>query len=143
MTTKTAVKNDGDKVRLELLPFAALTEVGKAFGHGAKKYADHNYRNGMRWGRIHGAALRHLFAWGDGESVDPEWGLSHLAHAGACVLMLADCELKGHGMDDRWKAPGPCEDLHAMGYVCTSPRQHVGRHEAHDGDGNVLLAWAT
>lgn len=98
-----AEKHDSQKVRVELLPFTALEEVGKAFTYGAKKYADHNYRRGMAWSRLLGAALRHLFAWARGEAADAESGLSHLAHAGACVLMLLDAELHQLGTDDRWR----------------------------------------
>lgn len=100
-----AKKHDGEKVRLELVPFTALFAVGDAFTYGAKKYADHNYRLGMKWSRLLGAALRHLAAWGAGEDHDPESGLPHLAHAGACVLMLLDAELQRLGTDDRWRKP--------------------------------------
>lgn len=99
-----AKKFDGEKVRLDLLPFAAVDEVGRVFTYGARKYADHNYRQGMRWGRLLAAALRHLFAWARGEERDPESGERHLAHAGCCVLMLLDAEVHGIGTDDRWRA---------------------------------------
>lgn len=97
-----AIKYDDEKVRLELLPFQALGEVGKAFTWGAKKYEDHNYRKGFRWTRLVGSILRHTFAWASGENLDPESGLSHLAHAGATVLMLLDAEVNELGEDDRW-----------------------------------------
>ncbi len=98
-----AVKADTQKNRLDLLPFAALEEVGLAFTYGATKYSDNNYRKGMKWGRILGALLRHTTAWARGENKDPESGLRHLAHAGACVLMLLDAELHQIGTDDRWR----------------------------------------
>ena len=98
-----AVKHDAEKVRLELLPFTAMFAIGDAFTYGARKYADHNYRKGMRWSRLLGASLRHLAAWGAGEDLDPESGLHHLAHAGACVMMLLDAQLLKLGEDDRWR----------------------------------------
>jgi hypothetical protein len=67
----------------------------------AKSTGDHNWRKGMAWHRLFGAALRHLWAWYRGEKADPETGLSHLAHAACCVLFLLTYELKGLGTDDR------------------------------------------
>jgi hypothetical protein len=116
-----AVKHDGQKVRLELVPMSALFAVGDAFTYGAKKYADHNYRKGMAWSRLLGAALRHLCAWGAGEDRDPESGLPHLAHAGACVLMLLDAELNQLGTDDRWKANDDSDSTSAPGTRCDDP----------------------
>lgn len=96
------IKADAGKPTMpELLPFGALEQVCAVFAYGAKKYAPHNYRRGegLAWSRLLGAALRHLFAWGGGEDLDPESGFSHLAHACCCCLMLLD----GCGKDDRWK----------------------------------------
>lgn len=98
-----AKKFDDEKIRLELLPFAALEEIGKVFTYGAKKYADHNYRLGMKRSRLLAAALRHLFMWSKGVDRDEESGHYHLAHAGCCVLMLIDAHLHNLGTDDRWK----------------------------------------
>lgn len=102
-----AQKHDQEKNRLELLPFAALEEVGRVFTYGAKKYADHNYRKGLNWSRLLGAAFRHGFRWATGEDRDPESGERHLAHMGCCVLMLLDAEIHGLGTDDRWHPPNP------------------------------------
>jgi hypothetical protein len=102
-----AIKHDAGKPRVDLLPFAALEEIGHAFGYGAGKYADHNYRKGFVWSRLLGSCLRHVFAWGRGEEADPESGLSHLAHAGACVLMMLDAEIYHIGTDDRWRPSEP------------------------------------
>jgi hypothetical protein len=87
------VKFDGDKVRLDLLPFTALESVGVVLTYGAKKYAPDNWRKvpGWRW-RYMGAALRHLFA-SRRSFDDPETGLPHLAHAACCVLFLLEQEL--------------------------------------------------
>lgn len=47
--------------------------------------------------------LRHVFAWIRFEPRDSETTLSHLAHAGCCILFLITYELKGLGTDDRPK----------------------------------------
>lgn len=97
------VKHDSEKNRLELLPVRPLEEVGQAMTHGAKKYGPENYRKGAAWRRYVGAAMRHLFAWARGEEHDPDTGLSHLAHACACLLILRELQIDGLGDDDRIK----------------------------------------
>lgn len=102
-----AIKNDEEKPRLELAVGPGFLEIGKALTYGANKYCPYNYRNngGLAWGRLSGAALRHLTAFMMGEDRDPESGLLHLAHCGASVLMLLDLVVLGIGTDDRWRAP--------------------------------------
>jgi len=102
MSDNTAVKFDGDKIRMELLPTHALEEIGKVMTFGAKKYDDENWRGGMSWKRLVGAALRHLFAWSSGENTDPESGLSHLSHAACCLAFLITYEKTSTGTDDRY-----------------------------------------
>jgi len=104
-----AVKFDGGKTRLELLPFDALSEVADVLAFGAQKYGEHNWCGGMRWSSLIGAALRHIFAWAMGQDKDPETGLSHLAHAGCCILFLIAYQRRGVGEDDRFKVPAPPE----------------------------------
>ncbi len=96
-----AHKNDDGKPRVELIPPLALLEIGKVLEFGAKKYGANNWRNGMHWSRLHGAALRHLLAWFGGEHKDAESDLSHLAHAACCILFLMECEAQQIGHDDR------------------------------------------
>ena len=90
-----------EKPRLELLPFGALTDIADVLTFGARKYGADNWRRGASWSRYFAACLRHLFAWWRGEGNDPETGLSHLAHAGCCILFLIEYEREGLGEDDR------------------------------------------
>lgn len=103
MNKTNAIKKDYDKPPMQLLPTAALVEISKVLEFGAKKYSAENWRNGLEWSRLFGAALRHIFAHKDGEDLDSETGLSHLAHAGCCILFLLEHEMKNLGKDDRWK----------------------------------------
>lgn len=98
-----AIKHDKEKVRLELLSPIAMTEIAKVLTFGASKYADHNWRNGFKWSRLIGAALRHIFSFLNGEDKDPETGLSHLAHAGSCIMFLLEHEIRHKELDDRYK----------------------------------------
>ena len=104
--TNKALKFDEEKNRLELLSTDAIEEIGKVLTFGAKKYDDHNWRKGFKWSRLIGATIRHLFAWMRGEDKDKETGLSHLAHAGCCIMFLLEHEKKGLGIDDRYKTNG-------------------------------------
>ena len=98
-------KYDKEKPRTDLLPSAPLLAIAEVLTFGAKKYEAHNWRGGLEYSRVLGAAMRHLLAYNDGEDKDPESGLSHLAHLGCCVLFLLEQEAKGTGLDDRYKRP--------------------------------------
>lgn len=81
-------KFDTDKIRYDLLPIEALEEVSKVLTFGAKKYGDRNWENGINYSRLFRAAVGHVFDWWRGKDNDEETGLSHLAHAGCCILFL-------------------------------------------------------
>ena len=85
-----AVRHDGDKTDWSLMPWECVEEINKVLDFGAKKYSANNWKagNGFSWTRVLSSMLRHTFAWSRGEDLDPESGLSHLAHMGANVLFL-------------------------------------------------------
>ena len=101
----TGVKHDATKTPLALLPFECLEEIAKVLEFGSRKYSDWNWTRGFKWSRLYSSTLRHLFAHMRGEKLDPETGLSHLAHAGANVLFLIYHELHTVGEDDRHPRP--------------------------------------
>lgn len=96
-------KHDQEKIPVGLLSSRALFKIAEVMGFGAKKYGSHNWRGGIAWSRVSDAALRHLLAWKDGEDLDPESGLNHLAHLGCCVLFLLEYLDSHPGLDDRFK----------------------------------------
>jgi hypothetical protein len=98
---KVGVKYDIGKVGVHLLPPEPLVEIARVLDFGAKKYAAYNWTNGINYSRVYGAALRHLWSWWRGEDLDPETGLSHLAHAGCCVLFLLQYTKNRKTFDDR------------------------------------------
>lgn len=106
-------KHDSEKTRWSLLPLDALEQVCKAFMHGADKYGDGNWEQGAAYNRYWDALERHMVAWQRGEDLDTESGLNHLAHAGACVLILFGMQLRGLGHDNRrkWGPPQPTDEL--------------------------------
>ena len=97
------LKYDAGKVRYELLPPELLEGVATILTFGAAKYADRNWELGMKWSRVFGALMRHLWAWWNPftPSVDAETGHSHLWHAGCCLAFLIAYEQRGVGEDDR------------------------------------------
>lgn len=103
-----ASMTDKSKPPLALVPTALHRAVGRSLGHGAAKYAPHNYRRGMLWSEPYSALQRHLTAWNDGEDIDADSGLSHLDNAAAMLSFLIEYvthrDLYGH-LDDRFKRP--------------------------------------
>src|SRR5690606_36230252 len=102
-------KNDAHKPPLALVPASLETEVAKVMHFGAYKagaegkgYGLHNWRQGCDYSRYISAAKRHINAFNEGEDLDPESGLSHLAHAACCLAFLIEMQKKHFGKDDRY-----------------------------------------
>lgn len=87
---ETAVKFDNDKVDWMILPYDALEEIIKVMEFGARKYARGNFASGegLEYTRVLNSLMRHILAFSRGEDLDPETGISHMAHAGCNVLFL-------------------------------------------------------
>lgn len=85
-----AKKYDEGKPRFDLVPPTIMLEIAKVFTFGASKYGDRNWEQGLDFGRLKGALDRHMNAFWRGEDLDEETGLSHLAHAGCCLLMMGE-----------------------------------------------------
>lgn len=98
-----AIKHDISKPRIDLVPMGLVMAAGRALGFGADKYADYNYLqgDGLKHGRIFAALQRHLWAYWNGEDLDPESDHHHLDHAAACLGMLIDLVEKRPQGDDR------------------------------------------
>ena len=82
-TDKPGVKYDGNKVEMELIINGfprALKEVGRVATFGKNKYSRGGFLevdDGIN--RYTSAMIRHLLADAEGEELDPEMGLPHLA----------------------------------------------------------------
>ena len=89
------IKYDSAKPKMNLLPPKAIVEVAKVLTFGAEKYDAENWRKlDDLQNRYTAGALRHIFAHMDGEKLDPETGLSHMAHALCCLLFKLEIELE-------------------------------------------------
>lgn len=100
---KEGDKFDNSKTRYDLMSPIALEYLALVYTFGAVKYKDHNWRKGIRWSRIFGAIMRHLWAWMLGEDVDDESGLPHLAHAMWGCATLLEYAVICQDKDDRFR----------------------------------------
>ena len=80
----------------------ALWKVAEVGGYGEGKYARYNYVKGYKWSLSYDALQRHLMLFWDGEWLDEESKLPHLAHAAWHCLALMTFYLRGKGTDDRF-----------------------------------------
>lgn len=99
--SKTGGQKGSKLARLDLIPVYAQVEEAKVHGMGATKYAPYNWRRGYDWGLSYGAMQRHLVAFWNGEDIDSESGLPHLAHARWHTGVLLEFLHYGLGTDDR------------------------------------------
>lgn len=105
------IKHDADKARMELYPPEALLATCRILTFGAKKYTDRNWEKGLKFSRVFGATMRHLWSWWRGEDADPETGENHLHHAACCIAFLQTyVEREMSGFDDRSR--NGTENLH-------------------------------
>jgi hypothetical protein len=97
------IKLDSGKPPFDLLDKLALEETAYVMAHGEKKYGTFNWRKGLSQRRACGAALRHIYQHLDGEDLDSESGLLHLAHAMAGVMFAIRMWHQRPDLDDRYK----------------------------------------
>lgn len=90
------------KPGLSKVPPLPLLAIGQVMAVGASKYGPVNWRkNPVSSSTYYDAAMRHLMAWWDGQDLDLETGISHLAHAAANLCILLDADSGPWLLDDR------------------------------------------
>lgn len=96
------------KAPMHLIPPYALEQTAWVQKLGAEKYGPYNWRKtGVCASTYVSAIMRHLNAWRDGEDLDPESGISHIAHIASSCNILLDAGHCGTLQDDRNKKPVP------------------------------------
>lgn len=105
-------KRYGDaKPPLGLFPSVATVYAAKVLQHGAEKYGAYNWRkDAVEAETYYHAVLRHINAWWDGETLDPESGLPHIAHALSGLAILLDADSIGMLIDNR-PLPGKAAEV--------------------------------
>lgn len=99
------MKYDTEKAPMCLIPPEALVQVAQVFGFGAKKYGMNNWRDDgdvTEWSRTYSSIQRQLNAFWSGEDIDPESGMTHLAHATTQMMILMIHHKNNKVMDDRY-----------------------------------------
>lgn len=105
VTSETGGQKGRKPERFGLLPIEPLREVARVYGHGAEKYDPDNWRRGYDWSLSYDAAMRHMTAFWNGEEIDEEMGVSHLACAVFHMLALMEFVFNEHlygRFDDRF-----------------------------------------
>lgn len=97
-------KDDSSKLRYDLIPTYGLEQIAAVYTMGAAKYDDRNWQKGIRFSRLHAAMMRHLEKHRQGEDLDAESGLSHLAHIAWYCFAMMDLGKYLPEMDDRMAA---------------------------------------
>lgn len=96
------------KTPLALIPPVAMEQTALVLKLGATKYGAFNWRKtGVCASTYLSAMMRHLNAWRDGEDLDPESGITHLAHVAANCNILMDAAACDTLQDDRYRKPCP------------------------------------
>lgn len=93
-----ATKFDEGKLDWSLLPYDAVEDIVQVLAFGARKYNEVGVSgpSGWNWSKGEGlgkwrtiaAVMRHITSYMRGQTLDPETGLNHLAHAGCGILFL-------------------------------------------------------
>lgn len=90
------------KAPMSCVPVNVVAELGVAMMEGALKYGRYNWRTADVRGSVYfDAAIRHLFAWWEGENIDPDSGMSHVVKAMASLCVLRDGMQQPGFTDDR------------------------------------------
>ena len=90
------IKNDSNKPNIAILfdTSLALAEVAEVMEYGAKKYDRKNWSLVEDKERYESASLRHQMSYHNGEFLDNESGLQHLAHSICSQLFLLELKLR-------------------------------------------------
>jgi hypothetical protein len=91
--------NEG-KCKWSLVDFKSLEPMVKVLEYGTEKYSRDNWKKGLPVTEICESLMRHLYAFLDGENIDPESGMSHIGHIQCNAMFLAHM-IDKEGFDDR------------------------------------------
>lgn len=90
------LKHDQQKPNIAILfdCSLALSEVARVMEYGAKKYDRKNWALVEDKERYESASLRHQMSFHNGEYLDDESGLQHMAHSICSQLFLLELKLR-------------------------------------------------
>lgn len=130
--------NPKDVIGSNKLPFHLWPETASALGclallDGALKYGRSNFRSiGVRASIYYDACRRHINKWFEGQDVDEDSGLPHLAHALACLAIVVDAQAAGKLTDDRMHPGGYARLVDELTpHVKRLKEKYADRHPKH------------
>ena len=94
------LRYDEGKIRLDLIPPEWIWGLGQVLTVGAIKYAERNWEKGMKWSRVVGSLLRHVYKFIGGERYDKDTGCHHMYMAAWNCCTLATYDTRGVGEND-------------------------------------------
>jgi len=94
--------NDG-KLQWSMVDFKALEDMVRVLEFGAKKYSRDNWKKGLKTTEVVDSLLRHIYAYLNGEDIDPESGINHTGHIMCNAMFLSHMHLFRKDMDTRCK----------------------------------------
>jgi len=102
MIEKIGLKDDKNKLRMDLVLPEAIEEMAKVLTNGAEKYKPNSWQNVVDGKDKHYASLmRHLMRWRAGSKGDKESGLSHISHILTNAMFLLYHERRENDTDKR------------------------------------------
>lgn len=106
-------KDDGGKLRYDLVPTSAIAGLAEVLTFGANKYTPNGWKvvpDAIE--RYYSAAFRHLIAWRDGEELDQESKLNHLKHVMTNVAFLLELTKNNNYGQTLSNSIDDCSDYH-------------------------------
>lgn len=94
---------DLSKPRMSFIPKEALWEAGKALAYGEKYYGANNWKKGIKVTHSLDAAVRHIYQFIDGETLDTKSKCHHLGSAIVNISMALWTSIHKPELDDRWE----------------------------------------
>lgn len=104
LNVEQSLKYDSGKAPVDLIPLEPLLMIADVLQFGVQKYGRNNWRMGNvpEFSRLYASILRHLMSWNEGEDLDKESGMSHLAHASTQLMFLIYHSIHSPSKDDRF-----------------------------------------
>jgi len=94
------------KLSISNVPIRAIAQCAVVMDKGAEKYGPFNWRSEKISKTTYvNAILRHLYAWIDGQEIDPDSGALHIAAVMANCALVIDAQSCGQYIDDMVEFP--------------------------------------
>lgn len=91
-------KEDKGKPRFSLIPTVAIRQLIAVLEHGAQKYGKDNWQGANTpegLDRYYCAMQRHMLEWQEGNNIDKDSGIHHMAHVMANAAFILALQLRG------------------------------------------------